>query len=105
MRAISILLLSLSFTRQSLVEKKADSLFYRPYGYFAQQLESSKELPGDSELAEIQTLIRSRNYYQARLQAKGLVAHTLEGLRYLQTCGVHLHRSSVQSRLTNTIQI
>ncbi|KAI0807038.1 alkaline phosphatase-like protein [Fomes fomentarius] len=65
-------------------EKKAHSLFYRPYGYFA-QLESLEELPGDSELAAIQDLIRSRTYYQARLQAKDLVVHTLEGLRYLQT--------------------
>ncbi len=67
-----------------LVEKKTHSLFYRPYAYFA-HVEGTGELPGQTQIAAINESIQNENYYQARLQAKELIAHTLEGLRYLQT--------------------
>ena len=69
---------------QQLVEKKTHSLFYRPYAYFA-HVEGTDILPGQSQIAGIEELIQSKSYHQARLQAKDLIAHTLEGLRYLQT--------------------
>ncbi|KAI0706031.1 alkaline phosphatase-like protein [Cerioporus squamosus] len=66
------------------VEKKTHSLFYRPYAYFA-HANGTEELPGQSQIAATEELIRNKDYYQARLQAKEFIAHTLEGLRYLQT--------------------
>ncbi|RPD52571.1 alkaline phosphatase-like protein [Lentinus tigrinus ALCF2SS1-6] len=66
------------------VEKKTHSLLYRPYSYFL-HAENTEELPGESQIALIDEMIQNRNYYQARLQAKEFIAHTLEGLRYLQT--------------------
>ncbi|RDX46041.1 alkaline phosphatase-like protein [Lentinus brumalis] len=66
------------------IEKKTHSLFYRPYAYFA-HVEGTGELPGQTQIAAINESIQNEKYYQARLQAKELIAHTLEGLRYLQT--------------------
>ena len=66
------------------MEKKTHSLFYRPYTYFA-HVEGTETLPGQSHIVGIEELIQSRSYHQARLQAKDVIAHTLEGLRYLQT--------------------
>ncbi|KAI0370992.1 PigN-domain-containing protein [Pilatotrama ljubarskyi] len=65
-------------------EKRTHSLFYRQYTHFA-STEDSEELPGETELSTIDRLIDQGNYYQARLRAKELIRHTLEGLRYLQT--------------------
>ncbi|KAI0826505.1 PigN-domain-containing protein [Trametes gibbosa] len=64
--------------------KKMHSVLYRPYSFLAVAAQS-QELPGESELAVIEALIQEENYYQARLRAKQLIEHTLEGLRYLQT--------------------
>ena len=65
-------------------DKKAHSLYYRPYSYFA-HLEDSEILPGDSVIASIEELIQQKRYHQARSRAKEFILHTLEGLRYLQT--------------------
>lgn len=65
-------------------DKKAHSLFYKPYSFFA-ATEDSEDVPGDAELAAIERFIAQGDYYQARLHAKELIQHTLEGLRYLQT--------------------
>ncbi|KAH9856208.1 PigN-domain-containing protein [Lenzites betulinus] len=65
-------------------EKKTHSVFYRPYTFFSAAAESGG-LPGEAELAAIESFIRKQEYFQARLHAKELVDHTLEGLRYLQT--------------------
>ncbi|KAH9925611.1 alkaline phosphatase-like protein [Epithele typhae] len=65
-------------------EKKEHSLYYRPYSYFVHSAQSD-ELPGDSAITAIEGLIRERRYHQARLQTKDFIAHSLEGLRYLQT--------------------
>ena len=61
-------------------------MFYRPFSYFA-ELEAARaeSLPGESEIADIEALIGDRSYSLARLRAKQFVAHTLEGLRYLET--------------------
>ncbi|KAI0668974.1 PigN-domain-containing protein [Trametes maxima] len=64
--------------------KKAHSLFYRQYHYLA-TAEDSGDLPGESELDIIEHLIEQGDYFQARQQAKVLIEHALEGLRYLQT--------------------
>ncbi|KAI0776671.1 PigN-domain-containing protein [Trametes elegans] len=65
-------------------EKKMHSLFYRQYYYFA-VTEQSEDVPGDSALGVIDHLIQQGDFLQARLHAKKLIEHTLEGLRYLQT--------------------
>lgn len=65
-------------------EKSTHSLFYKQYPFFAAG-EASEEVPGDAKLAIIEGLIQQGDYYHARLHAKELIEHTLEGLRYLQT--------------------
>ncbi|KAI0350922.1 PigN-domain-containing protein [Trametes cingulata] len=65
-------------------EKRTHSLLYKQYSYFA-STEHSEDVPGGAELSAIDHLIQQGNYFQARSQAKQLIRHTLEGLRYLQT--------------------
>ncbi len=65
-------------------EKRTHSLFYKQYSFFTAG-EASEEVPGDAKLTAIEGLIQQGAYYQARLHAKELIEHTLEGLRYLQT--------------------
>ena len=72
------------FTDKIPDQKKTYSLYYRPYSYFA-HVADSEVLPGESVIAVIEGMIQQRRYHQARLQAKELIEHTLEGLRYLQT--------------------
>ena len=67
-----------------LVEKKAHSLFYRPYLYF-KRIEDTEAVPGESSVAVIEDLIRRGEHREARLLAKEFISQTLEGLRYLQT--------------------
>lgn len=79
--------MQMSFTARCslfLVEKKAHALFYRPYPYFA-HAGDSEELPGESQIFDIESLIRDGNYGEARFRAKEFVMHTLEGLRFLVT--------------------
>ena len=66
------------------VEKRMHSLFYRPYPYF-KQADDAFELPGYRDIVSIEELIRHGDYKLARFRAKGFIAETLEGLRYLQT--------------------
>ncbi|KAI0632733.1 Phosphatidylinositolglycan class N-domain-containing protein [Trametes polyzona] len=65
-------------------QKKRHSLFYKQYPFFA-AWEDRESVPGEGVLADIEVLIEQKNYNAARLRAKDLIEHTLEGLRYLQT--------------------
>ncbi|KAI8992816.1 PigN-domain-containing protein [Trametes punicea] len=64
-------------------DKRTHSLYYRPYPHLAAT--EDIDIPGEAELVAIEHLIQDGNYFEARMHAKKLIEHTLEGLRYLQT--------------------
>ena len=61
--------------------KKQSTLFYCPFGPFSQE-----ENPGEREVMNIESLIASKEWYQAREASARLIQTSLGGLRYLQTC-------------------
>ncbi|KAI0334221.1 PigN-domain-containing protein [Cubamyces sp. BRFM 1775] len=65
-------------------DKRTHSLLYRQYPYFATN-EGMEDVPGELALRDISHLIEHGHFTQARSQAKELIEHALEGLRYLQT--------------------
>ncbi|KAI0920282.1 hypothetical protein AcW1_002067 [Taiwanofungus camphoratus] len=74
--------------------KKEHTILYRPYPYFASTDGSNSE-HGVQQLTMIEKLINEGMFNEARSASAGLIKHTLEGLRYLQTYDRSLIRTIV----------
>ncbi|GJJ13022.1 hypothetical protein Clacol_007271 [Clathrus columnatus] len=64
--------------------KISRTLAYRPFKSLHKDLRPG-ELPGSAQIFQIDALMSRKSYAEARQEIASLIAHTLEGLRYLET--------------------